>query len=462
MLKEYDVAIIGAGIGGYVSAIRCAQLGFHVALIEKWRVGGVCLNKGCIPTSALLATVNLLEKIKRSKDYGINVENFSVNLKEAKVRRGVIIERLSRGIKYLLEKNKVDFLEGFGRVKSRNSVLIERNGRWETINARNIIIATGSSPKHLPSVPLDGNRIIVVEDALDLEDVPENILIIGGGILGVEFAQIFSSLGTKVTILERKQRLLPNLDKEVGAALHRILERSGIKIFTNVTSETAKIENGGVRLAFSTEGRRIEATADRVIVAVGRRPNTENIGLENVGVRLKEGYIEVDEHMRTNIPNIYAVGDVTGGKMLAHAAFAGGIVAAENIAGMEAKIDQRTIPVCVYTMPEIASVGLSEDEAVSLGYEVSIGKFPYMANGRALTLGEREGFVKIIADKRRDEILGVHIIGPDASNMISEAALAMKLECTSEELGRTIHPHPTLSEAIMEAALAVSGRAIHI
>ncbi|MEM2719156.1 MAG: FAD-dependent oxidoreductase, partial [Candidatus Bathyarchaeia archaeon] len=272
----------------------------------------------------------------------------------------------------------------------------------------------------------------------------------------------FSSLGTKVTILERKQRLLPNLDKEVGAALHRILERSGIKIFTNVTSETAKIENGGVRLAFSTEGRRIEATADRVIVAVGRRPNTENIGLENVGVRLKEGYIEVDEHMRTNIPNIYAVGDVTGGKMLAHAAFAGGIVAAENIAGMEAKIDQRTIPVCVYTMPEIASVGLSEDEAVSLGYEVSIGKFPYMANGRALTLGEREGFVKIIADKRRDEILGVHIIGPDASNMISEAALAMKLECTSEELGRTIHPHPTLSEAIMEAALAVSGRAIHI
>ncbi|MEM2539223.1 MAG: dihydrolipoyl dehydrogenase [Candidatus Bathyarchaeia archaeon] len=462
MLKEYDVAIIGAGIGGYVSAIRCAQLGFHVALIEKWRVGGVCLNKGCIPTSALLATVNLLEKIKRSKDYGINVENFSVNLKEAKVRRGVIIERLSRGIKYLLEKNKVDFLEGFGRVKSRNSVLIERNGRWETINARNIIIATGSSPKHLPSVPLDGNRIIVVEDALDLEDVPENILIIGGGILGVEFAQIFSSLGTKVTILERKQRLLPNLDKEVGAALHRILERSGIKIFTNVTSETAKIENGGVRLAFSTEGRRIEATADRVIVAVGRRPNTENIGLENVGVRLKEGYIEVDEHMRTNIPNIYAVGDVTGGKMLAHAAFAGGIVAAENIAGMEAKIDQRTIPVCVYTMPEIASVGLSEDEAVSLGYEVSIGKFPYMANGRALTLGEREGFVKIIADKRRDEILGVHIIGPDASNMISEAVLAMKLECTSEELGRTIHPHPTLSEAIMEAALAVSGRAIHI
>ncbi|MCX8171944.1 MAG: dihydrolipoyl dehydrogenase, partial [Candidatus Bathyarchaeota archaeon] len=382
-------------------------LGFHVALIEKWRLGGLCLNKGCIPTSALLATVNLLEKIRRSRDYGIEIGNFSVNLREAKARREAIVERLSRGVRYLLEKNKIDLFEGFGKIKSQNSILIKRNGREEIVNARNIIIASGSVPKNLPRVPVDGDKVIVVEDALNLEETPENVLIIGGGVLGVEFAQIFNSLGAKVTILERKQRLLSSFDKEVSVTLHRILERGGIKIFTNVSSEAAEVVNGKVRLTFHANEKSMEVVADKVIVAMGRKPNTENLGLENVGVRLKGDCIEVDEHMRTNIPNIYAVGDVTGGKMFADAALAGGIVAAENIAGLGTKIDWRTIPVCVYTMPEIASVGLSEEEAIDLGYEVSIGRFPYMANGKALTIGEGEGFVKIIADKRSDEILGV-------------------------------------------------------
>jgi len=295
-----------------------------------------------------------------------------------------------------------------------------------------------------------------------LEEIPQNLSIIGGGILGVEFAQIFRLLGANVTILERERRLLPYLDKEISVTLSKILERNGIKIFTNVTSESINIENNGVNLTFYAEGKKLNVTADKVIVAVGREPNSENLGLENIGVRLKNGFIEVDEHMRTNIPNIYAVGDVTGGKMFAHVAFAEGIVAAENIAGMEASIDRKAIPICIYTTPEIACVGLSEEEALKLGYKISVGKFPYMANGRAITLNEREGFVKIIAEKETDEILGVHIIGPDATNLISEAVVAIKLECTSEELGETMHPHPTLSETIMEASLAVFKRAIHI
>ncbi|MEM1582631.1 MAG: dihydrolipoyl dehydrogenase [Candidatus Bathyarchaeia archaeon] len=461
-VDAYDVAIIGAGIGGYVSAIRCSQLGMRVALIERWKVGGVCLNKGCIPTAVLLNTVNLLEKIRRAKDYGVTIESFSVDLREVRARKEAVVDRLSRGVRYLLEKNKVEFIDGVGRIKLRNRVVVERDGEERVVEAKNIVVASGSRPRQLPNIPVDGSRIITVEDALDLEEVPENIFIIGGGIMGVEFAQIFRSLGANVAILEKRQSLLPSFDREVGATLRRIFERSGIKVFTSVSSESASVRNGRVNLAFHAGGGKVDAIADKVIVAVGRRPNVENLGLENVGVRLKDGFIEVDGHMRTNVPNIYAVGDVVGGKMFAHSAFAEGLVAAENIAGLETEFDWRTIPVCVYTTPEIASVGLTEEEAVNLGYKVSVGKFPYMANGKALALGEREGFVKLIAREETDEILGVHIIGPDASNMISEATVAMRLECTSEELGRTVHPHPTLSEAIMEAALAVFGRAIHV
>ena len=458
----YDVAVIGAGIGGYTSAIRSSQLGMRVALIEKEKIGGTCLNRGCIPTLTLVTVANLLEKIKHAKSYGISIEGFSVDFGRIKSRKEAVVNRLSQGVKYLLKKNEIDVFEGFGRIKSRNQISIERSGEKKIIEAKNIIVASGARPKRLPNIPVDGEKIITPEDSLDLEEIPKDLSIIGGGILGVEFAQIFHSLGANVTILEREQRLLPHLDRELGTTLNKILERSGIKVFTNVTSESASTENNGVNLTFYVGGEKLNITSDKVIVAVGREPNSEDLGLESVGVRLKNGFIEVDEHMRTNIPNIYAVGDVTGGKMLAHVAFAEGIVAAENIAGMEVSIDRKATPICVYTMPEIASVGLSEEEAIKLGYEISVGKFPYIANGRAITLGEREGFVKIVAEKETDEILGVHIIGPDATNLISEAIVAIKLECTSEELGKTIHPHPTLSEAIMEASLAVFKRAIHI
>ncbi len=460
--KIYDVAIIGAGIGGYVSAIRSSQLGMRVALIEKQKIGGVCLNKGCIPTLTFVTAANLLKKIRHAKNYGINIENLSIDFKRLKARKEAIINRLSQGVRYLLKKNEVDIFEGFGRIKSRNQISIVKNGKEKIIEAKNIIVASGSKPKDLLAVPLDGEKIMAPEDSLNLEELPKEISIIGGGILGVEFAQIFNLLGANVSILEKRQRLLPYLDEEISITISKILERSNIKIYTKVTSESAKIENNKVNLTFYVEGERLNITSDKVIVAVGREPNSENLGLENIGVHLKNGFIEVDEHMRTNIPNIYAVGDVTGGKMFAHTAFAEGVVAAENIAGMESSINRKVIPTCIYTMPEIASVGLSEAEAIKLGYKISVGRFPYMANGRAITLGEREGFVKIIAEKETDEILGVHIIGPDATNLISEAIVAIKLECTSEELGKTIHPHPTLSEAIMEASLAIFKKAIHI
>lgn len=458
----YDVVVIGAGIGGYASAIRSSQLGMRVALIEKQKIGGTCLNRGCIPTVTLATVVKLLEKIKHAKKYGINVENFSTDFKEIRARKEVIVNRLSQGVKYLLKKNSIDIFEGFGRIKSRNQVSIKRNDEEKIIRAKNIIVASGSRPRHLPTISVDGEKIITPEDSFNLDEVPKDLSIIGGGILGVEFAQIFHLLGANVTILERRERLLPYLDEEISIALNKILKRSGIKIFTNVTSESASIENNKVNLTFCADGKKLNIVADKVMVAVGREPNSENLGLENVGVRLKNGFIEVNEHMRTNIQNIYAVGDVTGGKMFAHVAFMEGIIAAENIAGMEVSINRKAIPVCIYTIPEIASVGLSEKEAIKLGYKISVGKFPYMANGRAITLDEREGFVKIIAEKETDEILGVHIIGSDATNLISEAVVAIELECTSEELGKIIHPHPTLSETIMEASLAVFRRAIHI
>jgi len=458
----YDVAIIGSGIGGYVSAIRCSQLGMRVALIEKEKVGGTCLNRGCIPTAVLLSSINLLEKIRRAKDYGITVGDYSINLREIKARREAIVNRLNNGVKYLLEKNRVELFNGFGRIKSRSHVTVENNGGRRLIEAKNIIIASGSRPAYPSSIPADGNKIITAEEALDLEETPENIVIIGGGVLGVEFAQIFRILGANVTILEKKQNILSGFDKEVTATIRRILERRGIKIFTNVSNEMAKAGDEKVHLTFYINGSRMESLADKVVTAVGRRPNIEGIGLENVGVQLKNGFINVDSHMRTNVPNIYAVGDVVGGKMFAHAAFAEGVVAAENIAGIESEIDQRFIPSCVYTMPEIACVGLSEDEAINLGYDISVGRFPYIANGKALTLGEREGFAKIIAEKKTDKILGIHIIGLNAADLISEALAAIRFEYTSEELGRTIHPHPTLSEVVMEAALAASKRAIHV
>lgn len=458
-----DVAVIGAGIGGYVAAIRASQLGMKAAVIEGGKVGGTCVNNGCIPTVALLTCTSLLEKIKRSEDYGIDVKDVSVNYEKVMTRKEAVVNRLADGVKYLLRKNDVRLVEGWGAIKSYRQVDVETiDGKKERIEARNIVIATGSKPKEMPNAQFDGDQIIATDEALRLNTPPESIAIVGGGILGVEFAQIFRSLGAEVNILERMPCILPSMDGDLGKAFQRLLKKGGIRIFTTVSSESVKTEGGEVHLCATSQGSSIDLETEKVLIAVGRKPFTKGLNLEKVGVQLRDDFIAVDEHMRTNIPNIYAVGDVTGGRLFAHAAFAEGIVAAENIAGMETSFNHRAVPACVYTSPEIASVGLSEEEAVELGYDISLGRFPYTANGRALALGERDGFVKIVTDKETDEILGVHILGPNASNLISEAVVAMRLECTSEELSKAIHPHPSLSEAIMEAALDVSSGAIHI
>jgi len=461
---SYDVAVIGAGIGGYTAAIRASQLGMNVAIIEKGNVGGTCVNLGCTPTKALLASTNLLQKIRQSEDFGIIVGDVSADLKKMMVRKDATVNRLTNGVKYLLKKNKICLLEGKATVLSNNRVQVKNaDGREQQIDADAIIIASGSEPAEPPNIRVDKKVMITTDEALRLEAPPESIAIIGGGIIGVEFAEIFNALGVNVKVLEKMPAVLPLLDGDLSKLLHRILKRRGIEIYTNVNIQSASVDSDGkAAIKAVSSGSQLDLKVERVLLATERRPVTEDLGLENVGVQLRDGFIIVDKHMRTNVPSIYAVGDVTGGKMLAHAAFIEGIVAAENIAGTETTIDHRTVPTCVYTSPEIASVGLSEQEATNLGHKVIVGRFPYMANGRALTLGEKEGFAKVVSDTDTDEILGVHIIGPNATELIGEAATAMRLECTSEELGKTVHAHPTLSEAIMEAALAVSERAVHI
>lgn len=458
-----DTAVIGAGIGGYVTAIRAAQLGMNVTLIEKGDVGGTCLNRGCIPMKALLASTHLLRKIRQSEDFGIFVKDVSIDFKKVMARKDAIVNTHTNGVKYLLKKNRIRLVEGKGTIASANRIHVEKVDKTEeNISAQYTVIASGSEPTEPSNIRIDRKRIITTNEALGLHEVPRSVAIIDGEVMGLEFAEIFNALGASVKILEKTPNILPSLDGDLGKALHRIFKKTGIEIHTDVDIESVTVKSDErARIKAASSGSQLEFDVDRVLLTE-RKPFTKDLGLENVGVQLREGSVVVDEHMRTSIPNIYAVGDVTGSKMFAHVAFAEGIVAAENMAGMERTIDYRTVPTCVYTSPEIASVGLSEEAADKLGYNVSIGRFPYMANGRASTMGEREGFVKVISDKETDEILGVHILGPNATDLIGEATIAIRLECTSEELGRTIHAHPTLGEAIMEAALAVSGKSIHI
>jgi len=459
-----DVVVIGAGIGGYVTAIRASQLGKDVALIEKGNVGGTCLNRGCIPVKALLASTLLLHRIGQSEDFGITVKEASADFKKIVARKDAVVSRLTNGVKYLLKKNKIRLIEGNGTVSSKNRVHVKKvDSEEEDIVANAIVIASGSEPEVPSNIQVDGERIITTDEALRLEAVPESVAIIGAGIIGVEFADIFNVLGVDVKVFEKMPSILPSLDGDLSKAFQTILKRRGIEIHTGVDVDSVTVEGDGrVRVKAVSSGTQLDSRVEKALLAVGRKPFSKGLGLENVGVQLRDGAIMVDEHMKTDVPNIYAVGDVTGGRMFAHTAFAEGIVAAENIAGIETSMDYKAVPTCVHTSPEIASVGLSEEKAVKLGYNVSIGRFPYMANGKALTLGEREGFVKVVSDRETDEILGVHILSPNATDLIGEAAIAIRLECTSEELGKTIHAHPTLGEAIMEAALAVSGKAIHI
>ncbi len=466
--ENYDVAIIGAGPGGYVAAIRASQMGGKVVVIEKDELGGTCLNRGCIPTKALLASARLLNSVKKGSEFGIKSGEFSVDFSIMTKRKEKIVKQLVNGIGQLFKSYGIELMRGEGRLtETIKDKLIEievetGDGSEEKVTAKKLIIATGSYPAHIPGISIDERDVITSDQALELEEIPSSLLIVGGGVIGVEFASIFNSLGSKVTIVELLERIIPTEDGEISEELKKFLVRSGVEVNTGVKVREIVSDNGKKKAIIETPQGKEEKVAQKVLIATGRRPYTEGLGLEKTGIRLEKGRILVNERMETNLPGIFAIGDVVGGVLLAHVASAEGIVASENAMGNQLKIDYRVIPNCIYSIPEVASVGLSEERAREMGYEVNIGRFPFLANARATILGERVGLVKILADRKTDEILGIHIVGPDATELIGEASLAIKARVTTKDLERIIHAHPTLSEVIFEAAHDVHGEAIDL
>ena len=463
MIEEGEVVVIGGGSAGYVAAIRAAQLKGKVILIEKDKLGGVCLNVGCIPTKTLVQSVELLSVMKRAKQFGLKVENFAPDLAQIMERKRRVVDQLVRGVGYLIKKNKVNLIKGRATIADCSRVIVEgEEGNYE-VKAKNIIIATGSSPATLPLEKIDDEDILTSTEALDLRKIPKSLLIIGGGVIGLEFAHIYTGLGSKISIVEMLPRILPGEDKEISERLKHILTRKGISIFTSSTVKSIERGKDNYTAWIRTTDGEKEIPFEKVLVCIGRVPNSKGIGLEKLGVEVDEkGWIKVTPQMQTNIPNVYAAGDVIGGYCLAHVAYKEGEIAAENAMGQPSKISYRAVPRFVCSSPEVASVGLSEEEAHQKGYSIKVGRFPFMGNSKALILGEREGFVKVICDVESEEILGVHILSSQATNLIAEGALAINLECTLNEVIDTIHPHPTLSEALREACLEAGGRAIHI
>lgn len=467
---QYDVVVIGAGPGGYVAAIRSAQLGLKAAIVEREYWGGVCLNIGCIPTKAILHSADLLEQARDSKQFGIIIPQAEVDWAGVQKYKDKIVKQMTGGVGFLMKKNKIDQHNGAARLAGPNTVVVAGAGGSEIqLSAKNIIVATGSQPRALPQVGgvFDEDRIISSTGALALPAVPRSIIIVGAGAIGVEFASAFRAFGAEVTIIEALPRLVPVEDEEVSAELARAFNKRGIKAFTSARLTKIDRGDGQVTATFSdADGKTQQLTAERLLLGIGRAPNTQGLGLEAAGVALDpRGFITVDAHLRTNVPGIYAIGDVAiTTPWLAHKASAEGILAAELIAGHDAPpLDYRKVPGCTYSNPEIASVGLTEAQAREQGYDVKIGKFPFSANGKASILGQRNGFIKLVSESKYDEVLGMHIIGPHATELIAEGGVALAHEATAESLMRTIHAHPTLYEALGEAEhAAATGAAIHI
>jgi dihydrolipoamide dehydrogenase len=467
MTKQYDIAVLGGGPGGYVAAIRAAQLGFKTVVIDKDNLGGICLNWGCIPTKSLLKNVEIYDTVKNhGKDFGISAKELTFDFNRIIKRSREISEKISNNVEMLVKKNKIDRIRGFGKLTSKNQLEIsDENGKVnESVEAKNIIVATGASPKPIPTIPVDHKMIITSTEAMILPEQPKDLIVIGAGAIGIEFAYFYTVLGTKVTVIEMMDNILPIEDKDVSKELEKSFKKRGIKILTNATVDNAEVKGNKINVTVSIKGETQELLTDKVLSAIGVTGNAEGIGLEEIGVALFKDHIKVNkETYETNVPGVFAIGDVIGAPWLAHVASHEGIHCVEHIKGMHNKpIDYNNIPGCTYCQPQVASVGYTEEKAKELGYEVKIGKFPFMASGKAFAVGEREGFVKLIFDAKYDELLGGHIIGSEATELIAELVIAREMEATGESIIKTVHAHPTLSESIMEAAALAYGEAIHI
>lgn len=473
MAHEYDVVIVGGGPGGYVAAIRASQLGLKTAIVEKEKLGGICLHKGCIPTKALLRSAEVYHQTKNSMDYGIISNEVSINFSKVQERKSEIVQNLYKGVQFLMKKGKIDVYEGIGRILGPSifspipgTISVEMNdgSENEILIPKNVIIATGSRPKTLPGLEIDGKYVLSSDEALTLEKLPKSLLIVGGGVIGVEWASMMSDFGVEVTIVEYASTILPTEDYEICREMQRLLKKKKINVITDakILPNTLQEKGNVVEIIADIKGVEQTFTTEKILVSVGRQANVEQIGIENTDIIVDNGYISTNYYYQTKESHIYAIGDCIGGLQLAHVASREGIIAVEHMANKEPHLmNSLNVPKCIYASPEVASVGLTENEAREKGYDVKIGKFSFKGSGKALVLGDSNGFVKIIADQKNNDILGIHMIGPHVTDLISEAGLAKVLEATPWEISLNIHPHPSLSEAVGEAALAVEGVALH-
>ena len=466
----YDVIVLGSGPGGYPAAIRASQLGFIVAIIEKESLGGVCLNWGCIPTKALLKSSQVYEYAKHGAAYGINITGAQQDFGGVIKRSRGVADKMSRGVQFLMKKNKIDVIMGYGKLKAKGQIEVTaQDNSKQTVEAKHIIIATGSRGRQLPNLPVDGKNVIGYREAMSLPTQPKSMIVVGSGAIGVEFAYFYNSMGTKVTIVEFLPRIVPVEDEEISKELEKQYKKQGIDIMTNATVEAVEPTGNGVKARVKTQSGEISLEADIVLSAVGISANIENIGLEELGIKTEKGKIVVDKYGQTNVPGFYAIGDCTPGQALAHVASKEGVNAAEHIAYVEKKnnhlpegIDYNNIPGCTYCTPEIASIGFTEKAAKDAGYDIKVGKFPFMASGKASAAGSTEGFVKVIFDAKYGEFLGAHMIGNSVTELIAEVSVARKLETTAHEILNAIHPHPTMSEGLKEATAVAYGEAIDV
>ncbi|MBI5034633.1 MAG: dihydrolipoyl dehydrogenase [Chloroflexi bacterium] len=458
---QFDLIVIGGGPGGYVAAIRAAQLGMKIAVVEREWLGGVCLNIGCIPTKALLKNATVVETIRHANDYGIQVEKFSADFGKAIDRSRVVSNRLVKGVEFLMKKNKIEVVKGEAIMTAHNRVEVKPDGR--VLTAKNIIIATGARPISIPGLPIDGKDVITSREALALRELPSPIIIVGAGPIGMEFAYVYKAYGAEVTVVEMLPHLLPREDPEVSVEVEKAMKKLGVNFRLNTKVESAEKVGDKVRLKVSSEGKTEEIEAQKVLVAISVKPNSENLGLEALGIKTTRGAIDVNDQMQTNVPSVYAIGDVTMKLPLAHVASHQGIIAAETIAGKETHaLNLNNVPRCTYSSPQVASLGLTEAQVKEQGIDYKVGKFPFRANGKALGINEYEGFVKLVVDKKYGEILGAHLVGPEVTDLTGELSLAKSMELTPMELAHAVHAHPTLTEAIAEAALDSMGMVIHI